>query len=359
MRSAQPKFGVLDFCRGMAALAVVTGHARLFTLATYSSGTAKPLWLAPLYLLTGLGRQAVVIFFVLSGFLIGRNVLNAYSTGNWSWRTYAAHRLARLWAVLIPALVLTVLFDAARGEWPNLLVALANAAFLQTVAAPTFGSNAPLWSLAYEFWYYVMFPLLVLVIARRGSRKARIAAALATIAIIIALPPIIVAYGSIWLMGVAAVALYERGKLPAVLLAVMGAVVMAGTIAGSKLVPSPSDTAIFVEDAALGLGFALMLPRLAAGTHALGTVWLARMSYSLYLTHYPFFVFTVWALSIKPVEPDADSLLRFAGLTCAALILAFGMYYVFERNTPALREFLAGLFSPASREAKHRSGQVA
>src|SRR6185369_2558000 len=97
-------------------------------------------------------------------------------------------------AVLIPALVLTAALDMARGEGPNLLVALANAVFLQTIAAPTFGSDAPLWSLAYEFWYYVMFPLLMLVLLGTGSRPARIAAVLAFIAIVFALPPIIVAY---------------------------------------------------------------------------------------------------------------------------------------------------------------------
>jgi peptidoglycan/LPS O-acetylase OafA/YrhL len=92
----------------------------------------------------------------------------------------------------------------------------------------------------------------------------------------------------------------------------------------------------------------------------MGTAWLARMSYSLYLTHYPFFAFIVWAFSIKPAEPDADSLLRFAGLTGAALILALGMYYAFERKTPALRRFLASLFPPASRsDSNDRSGQLA
>ena len=34
-----------------------------------------------------------------------------------------------------------------------------NAFFLQTIVGPTFGSNGPLWSLAYEWWYYVLFPL--------------------------------------------------------------------------------------------------------------------------------------------------------------------------------------------------------
>jgi len=35
------------------------------------------------------------------------------------------------------------------------------------------------------------------------------------------------------------------------------------------------------------------------------------------------------------------------------------MYYAFERNTPAVRQVLTALFSPASRASKHRSGQLA
>src|SRR5262249_48022606 len=155
--------------------------------------------------------------------------------------------------VLIPALVLTALLDAWRGEWPDPLVALGNAAFLETIAVPTFGSDAPLWSLAYEFWYYVTFPVLVFAIMRGGSRAARTAAGFAFIAIIFFLPPIISAYGSIWLMGVAAFAVGKKVGLRTVLLALIGAMVMVGTIFGSKLIPSPSDLAVFVEDAALGL----------------------------------------------------------------------------------------------------------
>jgi peptidoglycan/LPS O-acetylase OafA/YrhL len=271
------------------------------------------------------------------------------SSGRWSWRAYSAHRLARLWTVLIPALALTALLDTARGEWPSLVVALGNAVFLQTIAVPTFGSNDPLWSLAYEFWYYVTFPLLAFVIIGTRNQAARIAAALASIAIIFALPGIIAAYGLIWLIGVGAFMAHERSKLSTNLVALIGGIIMALTVVGSKLVPSPSVAMIFVEDAALGLGFALMLRRLATGTHAMGTAWLARMSYSLYLTHYPLFVFAAWFFAIKPAEPDAGSLVRFTAFTCAALISAFGMYFLFERNTAAVRRFLNGLFSPASR----------
>jgi peptidoglycan/LPS O-acetylase OafA/YrhL len=110
----------------------------------------------------------------------------------------------------------------------------------------------------------------------------------------------------------------------------------------------------------LALGFALMLPRLAAGTHAMGTAWLARMSYSLYLTHYPLFVLAAWAFAIKPMEPGTDSFSHFAGFTCAALILAVAMYYVFERKTAMLHRFLAWLFRPvAPTDSSNRSRQLA
>ena len=38
---------------------------------------------------------------------------------------------------------------------------LGNLAFLQDFFARPYGSNGPLWSLSYEFWFYLVFPLLV------------------------------------------------------------------------------------------------------------------------------------------------------------------------------------------------------
>jgi hypothetical protein len=41
----------------------------------------------------------------------------------------------------------------------DIMTFLGNLCFVQTVSVPVYGSNGPLWSLANEFWYYVMFPL--------------------------------------------------------------------------------------------------------------------------------------------------------------------------------------------------------
>ncbi|NUA26017.1 hypothetical protein FCJ59_04220 [Cupriavidus basilensis] len=90
--------------------------------------------------------------------------------------------MTRLWIVLLPALLLGLFWDSAgiHLAWGplyqgtegnaaqqidishNLGVAglVCNAAFLQTLACQTYGSNGPLWSLANEFWYYLWFPAL-------------------------------------------------------------------------------------------------------------------------------------------------------------------------------------------------------
>lgn len=120
--------------------------------------------------LYNVAHGAVIVFFVLSGYVI------AYTTTNRNRGEiqYASARLGRLYSVLVPALFITALltviakyFDPnlmnsySRGEtWPRLFV---SAFFLNEVwflsAAPPI--NGPLWSLSFEFWYYVIFGLFL------------------------------------------------------------------------------------------------------------------------------------------------------------------------------------------------------
>ena len=350
------RFPALDLCRGLAALAVVAGHVRLLSFATYASAGTRPLWSMPLYLLTGLGRQAVVIFFVLSGFLIGRAVLSAVAEARWSWQDYGIRRMARLWTVLIPALVLTAVLDLLRGRPFDGLTFIGNVAFLQTITVPTFGSNDPLWSLAYEFWYYLLFPLLVVAFAKTFQPSARIACAVCALAIGLWLPPIIAAYGVIWLMGAAAWSAY-RADVRATPLFIAGGVGFCAVLVISKLITSPSEQTIFVEDLILGASFALMLPRLAARRGPLISSG-AAMSYTLYLTHFPILMFLAAALAIKPQPPGANAAAMFAALLFAALACSWLMYLLFERHTSSVRRWLHAKLWSAEAPLPGRSKSV-
>lgn len=177
----------LDALRAIAALLVLLEHWRNVFFVDYSQLPSRGFALGAFYALSGAGHQAVVIFFVLSGYLISGTIFRAVSRSQWSWSQYLVRRTVRLWLVLVPALLLGMTWDSIGlhlGQAPDLyrgLVAnhmatdvaqnlspatlLGNVLFLQNIAVPALGSNAALWSLANEWWYYIMFPLGVCCVA--------------------------------------------------------------------------------------------------------------------------------------------------------------------------------------------------
>jgi peptidoglycan/LPS O-acetylase OafA/YrhL len=182
----------LDLMRFAAAMAVFFFHAS----QRYISGGL-------FWQFSGMGQEAVVVFFVLSGFVI------AYSCdvkhGDLS--DYLVARLARLWSVVLPALLLTVTLDAIGRGWmtdarplysavapPVPLIGLQtglNALFVSEIwyleILP--GTDLAFWSLPFEFWYYIAFGvgwftqgraraiLLLLIVLIAGPRIALLAPA--------------------------------------------------------------------------------------------------------------------------------------------------------------------------------------
>lgn len=135
----------LDLVRFLASVSVVLYHSWGFF---YPDSRIK--W--P-------GHEAVVVFFVLSGYVIAYAATRPGVTAS----TYLVHRLARIvpvaWLALLVGLVLS-LYVTPRGAWPALaLPTAANLLFVghtgwAFLIAPL---NEPFWSLNYEVWYYVIF----------------------------------------------------------------------------------------------------------------------------------------------------------------------------------------------------------
>lgn len=147
---------VLDSLRILAALTVLIYHiyAHWFILQTVDNGLDKA------------AHTAVIVFFVLSGFVI------SYTTerNNRGGFQYMQARFSRLYSIVLPALLITAvceylvkvndstLFSTfTRGtSWPRYLMSglFLNEIWFFSSAPPM---NSPLWSLSYEFWYYVIF----------------------------------------------------------------------------------------------------------------------------------------------------------------------------------------------------------
>ena len=150
----------LDLVRFLAALAVVAMHfAQL--------GIVQAPWAPQLMLL---GREAVVAFFVLSGFVI------AYTTHERrpSAREYAVARCARLYSVALPILLLAFAAAALLHGVPGVEQSRAYQLLKPYLYIPfhllfmgemwTLSETPPLlapwWSLNYEAWYYVLFGVI-------------------------------------------------------------------------------------------------------------------------------------------------------------------------------------------------------
>lgn len=99
MKLEQTFSAFLNAARWIAALAVVSGHARAMVLVNYAETEDKGLINAVGYFITGFGRQAVVVFFVISGFLVRGSVLHDLRAGVFSVKTYVIHRLSRLYPI--------------------------------------------------------------------------------------------------------------------------------------------------------------------------------------------------------------------------------------------------------------------
>ena len=160
-------------------------------------------WLKPLF--AHLGTPGVITFFVLSGCVIAWTAEKREK----NFVLYCTSRLARLWSVVIPALVLTYAADKiGLSQHPQIYPGWfqedhpferlgMSAVFLNQIWFLDIDplSNTPFWSLCYEFWYYIAFGLFVLIRGRLGKALS--------ICVALIMGPKIWLLWPIWLMGVA------------------------------------------------------------------------------------------------------------------------------------------------------------
>jgi peptidoglycan/LPS O-acetylase OafA/YrhL len=77
----------LDLIRGLSALAVLFGHARGLFFVDHRELESPGILVQFVYLVSGFGHQAVMVFFVLSGYFISSTVLQSSWADRWDWRS--------------------------------------------------------------------------------------------------------------------------------------------------------------------------------------------------------------------------------------------------------------------------------
>lgn len=365
----------LDLLRGLAAFLVLAGHVRAFVFKSgaelEAAGSAFGLGLKAFYLATGLGHQAVVVFFALSGFLVGGKTLTNLLDRRFRWQPYLLRRLTRLWIVVIPVLVLTLILDsigiqllgapgydgryydlyasgprAPVGSDLSLTTFLGNVAFLQTILVPIYGSNAPLWSLANEFWYYLIFPLAGWALLADASFFQRAAGCTLFLVLVALLPLELVVGGSIWVAGACAAYCHRMPRMSGLFASTVAqaaaVVLLALALVAAKLPGSR------LGDIGLGILVASLLPFLAnlkMPMRALAAVARASsdISYTLYLSHFPLLALLAFSL-LTPARavPGPSAFVAYLAFLAIALLWAVVLWWLCERHTDRLFAWLAG-----------------
>ncbi|MDQ1630971.1 MAG: hypothetical protein QOJ32_144 [Frankiaceae bacterium] len=353
----RPRVRALDGLRGLAVLAVVLFHLGL---------TAVP----------G-GLLGVDVFFVLSGFLItGLLVSERRRAGYISLRTFWVRR----WRRLLPALLLTLVAVAVLAQLfsdPAQVAgirdeAVATLAYVSNWQAILAGHSyfdvvapSPLrhtWSLGVEEQFYVVWPLVAVLVLRRSERLlfvVAVAGAAVSAGLQVGLAETGVGLDRLYygtdtrvqalLIGAAlAVALHGRAPLRQRARHGIGLLGLAATVGLVVLVTSVSGTAGWLYRG----GFTLVALATAAVVAAATTVptgllarafsvrplaYLGRISYGVYLWHWPVVVY------LTPARlPLSGAALALARVGVTLLVAAVSFHFVEQPiRRGGLRAFLS------------------
>ncbi|MGU3496634.1 acyltransferase family protein [Xanthobacteraceae bacterium A53D] len=311
------------------------------------------------------GFSGVDVFFVISGFLISKALYRDIAAGTFSYADFYARRARRILpayvVVSLLSLVAAVVLlhpDALRDFARSLL---ASALFIPNIyfyfAADYFGPDAiqlPLlhyWSLGVEEQFYLLFPPLLMLAWRHGRRQ--VPALLAGLGVLSLLGCemmlradqdaafYLLPFRAFELLIGAALALpgvrYTTDRRMADGAVTLGlALIIGGMLALSEDGPFPgSDALIPCLGTALVIWGADRVPQ-CAGARLLALpplLFLGRISYSLYLVHWPVAVF---GRQLFPFLEDMDFFIWGVG---ASLVLATLSYWLvempFRRPRPA------------------------
>jgi peptidoglycan/LPS O-acetylase OafA/YrhL len=343
----------LNFSRAMAALLVLLFHIRSALVVPFDSLDVHN-WLSrAVFVVTAFGHDAVIIFFVLSGYLVGGAVLKMDVRSRHDLWQYWIDRSVRIGPVLIAATAFSIvlqhmapLFACADSH----ATILGNALGFQNFLVKPLCNNLPLWSISNEVVYYFAFPVMIAAFSRVYT--VWLAASLLGVMLIcissLGLAPLddtnIVFDFPFWLIG--AVIWLVPGNFPRwrwLALATLAAALLVGRLDFGK------DHAWF-RDLFLAATFALLLvtfrnrplPRSGIGATVAGAIarssqWFAELSFSLYVIHYPLIrLYMYFALDSGRHEARYATitprhLLEFIGLGAFCILIAFGFSVLFER----------------------------
>jgi len=349
----QKRFYWLDWLRFAAAFTVLFCHARIHNWLPYVNleDNYKNHLSWAFFAATQPGIAPVVVFFVLSGFLVGGKVLERVMNGTFDAEAYALDRISRVYIPLLPALLFTIVICLICGNPISIGEFFGNLFGLQGLSCGSFGGNTPLWSLAYEFWFYLLAGYIGLIL---GSSNRLIGTLFGVTLVFIVFTQFDASLLFSWCLGAFSY-IFLSGNFKRVWIFVSIALALVGYVL-LQLLSGGENARVWgaflpsraVATLVLSLGLAFMMPFLAhhpprsgklisverAGTN------LAAFSYTLYLTHYPLLSLWDHFLHEQFTTLSLHTFLWFIAKLSSCLFVAWLLYLPFEAQTARVRTWM-------------------
>lgn len=306
IKSSNSKLGGIEGLRGLCIASVLVYHYWVQSLPG--------------------GFIGVSVFFTISGFVITASLLDRKpSTIRSGVTTFWLRRLRRLWPASALTLVL-VLFIAHVGGWSSRAMAAESlAAFTQTYnwyvisSGAVYGQDLPsivghFWSLSIEMQFYLVAPLITVVLTKRRSLHILVYSAIVALSLVTSLTSnslnfvyssTVTRAGEIALGSLIAIArpwlchISERRIINSALSVASFASILA-LAACAKYASMSTD--LFASGGLLLIGLLSSVSIIGASYGRFTSRWLSlhpirllgAVSYSLYLVHFPILVLVIW-----------------------------------------------------------------
>lgn len=349
--SSQGRLHWLDWFRFAAAFDVMAAHMRSYNWVHYDQMSGKS-WLAwTFFLVTHWGGEAVILFFVLSGFLVGGKILERSIDGSFDLRAYVLDRVTRIYVPLIPALLISGIVCLVIGGQPvSLLSFLGNLAGLQTICVHSYGGNLPLWTISYEIWFYVLGGLFAVLIS--GGNRTKAISLFGIMFVMILFTRMDAALLFCWCLGACGYLLVSADISALVFCGAVALTVFG--LAFSEYISahrnsfgnffSSGRVAQLIFSFGLAIVFAFVSKRAPVSRPILAFEKLggklAAFSYTLYLTHLPMRLLWEKFRMTKYTTFELHSMSWFVIEIGSCLLFAFVFYLPFEAQTSKVRIWL-------------------
>lgn len=342
----------IEGMRGIAALYVVLAHfcSMADPRAFQQKPSFAPGWLQTVMAPLWHGHLAVAAFIAISGFCLQMSLFQGKDGRVDSFKRFFARRARRIlppyYACLGISIAIALSITASQSgmpfeqylpvTWQNvgahlLLIHNLSAAWMYKI-------NGVLWSISAEAQLYLLFPLLVWMVARLGRNLSVVLTALASFALLIEVPASVKLYPwylALFTIGIAAAHLSYRPVLQLGVKPRLGLILTVAFSVGC-VYAVVADLAMPISDGLIALTCAsLMYSGSVAPTNLVARTlgckplaWLGAISYSLYLMHHPIQQI-VYVLRPASVQGEASVFLYLLAVGLPVILAGCTIFWFF------------------------------